>query len=130
MIGCSFLCSDYLVGPLKYDSFVLIKVNGGTDTTTTSVGTAGTSQPPVPTPGGFLAAGEQDWNVDTTSGTKDWAEDNAGEWGGDAPVRICFLVDNIQHLNCFFFVSDYYRKMVNVILETNYCSMHSILVFE
>ena len=43
--------------------------------------------PPVPTPGaGFLAAGDQDWNVDTTTTTKDWAEDNAGEWGGDAAV--------------------------------------------
>lgn len=53
---------------------------GATTTTTTT-------QPPIPTPGGFLGAGE-DWNVETQPATKDWAEDNAGDWGGDAQVGV------------------------------------------
>ena len=55
-------------------------IGAGMTTTTTQ------QQPPIPTPGGFLGAGDHDWTVDTTT-TKDWAEDNGGEWGGDAQVR-------------------------------------------
>ena len=69
---------------------------------TSGVGTTTTTQPPVPTPGGFLAAGEQDWNVDTTSGTKDWAEDNGGEWGGDAQVtRMTYIIKLLHYLVLF-----------------------------
>ena len=42
------------------------------------------SQQPVPT---FAASGgaTEDWNVGPTTATKDWAADDAGDWGNAEP---------------------------------------------
>ena len=61
-------------------------------------GTNIVSQQPIPTftgssggGGGGAAGATEDWNVGPTTATKDWAADDAGDWGNAEPkvIQIC-----------------------------------------
>lgn len=58
-----------------------------TEWTTEGTGIGVATQQPTPAFAGTTSGGE-DWNVGPTTATKDWAADDAGDWGNAEP-KVC-----------------------------------------